>query len=118
MGKRLFIGNLSPETKDEDLQKAFADCGKVLSVQVIKSKFDPSQSRGFGFVEMESETDAKNAVSKMNGAEINGRKIAVEEAKPLNRDSRPGGGGGGGGSGRPWGGDRSGGGRRDSNRRW
>ena len=91
MGKRLFVGNLSPEIKDEDLAKAFADCGKVTSVQVIKSKFDPSQSRGFGFVEIESETDAKNAVAKMNGVEFNGKKIAVEDAKPLNRDSRPGG---------------------------
>ena len=65
MGKRLFVGNLSQDTKDEDLQRVFADCGKVLSAQVLKSKFDPSQSRGFGFVEMESEADAKNAVTKI-----------------------------------------------------
>ncbi|MBI4062845.1 MAG: RNA-binding protein [Elusimicrobia bacterium] len=116
MSKRLFVGNLSPETKDEDLQKVFSECGKVISTQVIKSKFDPAQSRGFGFVEMESETDAKNAVTKLNGTEINGRKIAVEEAKPLNRDNRGGGGswGGGGGGG---GGDR-GRGRRNTGQRW
>ncbi|MBI4668791.1 MAG: RNA-binding protein [Elusimicrobia bacterium] len=109
MGKRLFVGNLAPETKDEDLQKVFADCGKVLTTQVIKSKFDPAQSRGFGFVEMESETDAKNAVQKVNGAEVNGRKIVVEEAKPMSRDSRPAGGRGG-----SWGGDHRGGGERPS----
>lgn len=114
MGKRLFVGNLSQETKDEDLQKAFGECGKVISVQLIKSKFDPAQTRGFGFVEMESETDAKSALSKLNGADINGKKIVVEEAKPLNRDSGPRGGGGGGGG---WGGGGRGGPRRDDRRR-
>jgi len=117
MGKRLFVGNLSPETKEADLEKVFAECGKVISTQVIKSKFDPAQSRGFGFVEMESETDAKNAITKANGVEINGRKIVVEEAKPLNRDNRSGGpsswGGGSGGGGRDR--NRRGGGR---DRRW
>lgn len=93
MGKRLFIGNLAPDAKEEDLQKLFAECGKVVSAAVIKSKFDPSQSRGFGFVEMETDQEAQGAVAKLNGAELKGRKIAVEEAKPLNRDnpSPPGG---------------------------
>ena len=118
MGKRLFVGNLAMETKDEDLQRSFGECGRVLSAQVMKSKFDPSQTRGFGFVEMESETDAKNAITKLNGVEVNGKKLVVEEAKPLNRDSRPPGGNSWGNRG--GGGGYSGGysGARDSGRRW
>lgn len=87
MGKRLFVGNLALDAKEEDLQKVFGECGKVANVTVIKSKFDPSQSRGFGFVEMETDAEAQNAITKLNGVELKGKKIAVEEAKPLDRDS-------------------------------
>lgn len=102
MGKRLFVGGLPMDAKDEDLKTMFAECGTVVNCTVLRSKFDPSQSRGFGFVEMETDEQAKEAVAKINGRDIRGKKIAVEEAKPMeqnnNRDrgSRPPRGGGGG----------------------
>jgi len=97
---RIFVGNLSRDVNDEDLQKAFEDFGKVESATVIKDKFSGA-SRGFGFVEMSSVSEAQAAIRGMNGKELKGRAINVNEARP--REEK---GGGGGRGGRPGGGRR------------
>ncbi len=100
---KIFVGNLSRDVNDADLQKAFEAFGKVDSATVIKDKFS-GESRGFGFVEMSSGSEAQAAISGMNGKELKGRAINVNEARP--REERGGGGGGGGRDrgGRPGGG--------------
>jgi RNA recognition motif-containing protein len=98
----IYVGNLSPETTDDDLRQAFEVFGQVSTATVIKDKFS-GESRGFGFVEMPSKTEADNAISEMDGKDLKGRTIKVNEARP--RPNRGGGGGrrggfGGGGRGR------------------
>jgi cold-inducible RNA-binding protein len=100
----IYVGNLSRETAEEDLRKAFEAFGEVTKATVITDKFS-GESKGFGFVEMANKTEAMAALAAMNGKELQGRTLNVSEARP--RESRPGGGGGG----RPGGG--GGGGRRD-----
>jgi len=102
----IFVGNLSRETAEEDLRKAFEAFGEVTKATVITDKFS-GESKGFGFVEMANKTEAMAAMAAMNGKELQGRTLNVSEARP--RESRPGGGGGGrpGGGG---GGNRGGGG--------
>lgn len=105
--KKLYIGNISYNTTEESLKEAFAEFGEVMSAQVIKDKFS-GRSKGFGFVEMEDDA-AMAAIDKMNDSELDGRKIIVNEARPLEdrpprRDfggggDRRGGGGGFGGGG-------------------
>ena len=90
----IYVGNLAWEVGDDDLRKAFETHGKVSSVSVIKDKFS-GRSRGFGFVEMENDEEAKVAISTLNEKELGGRNIKVNEAKP--RKDRGGSGGGGGG---------------------
>ncbi len=102
----IYVGNLSHETTDDDLRQAFEAFGQVESATVIKDRFS-GESRGFGFVEMPSKTEAQTAIEQMNGKDLNGRAVNVNEARP--KAPRSGGGGGGGGRG---GGGRSGGGRR------
>ena len=113
MGKKLYVGNLSYETTDSDLDKLFAAHGTVQSAQVIMDR-ETGRSKGFGFVEMGSVSEAQAAIQALNGKEIEGRSLKVNEAKP--REDRGGGRGGhGGGGGRGgYGGGRggSGGGRR------
>jgi RNA recognition motif-containing protein len=92
MIKNLYVGNLPFTTTDEDLRDAFSAYGTVARVQVISDR-ETGRSRGFGFVEMESGGDA--AIEEMNGKELNGRALTVNEARP--RENRPRGGGGGGG---------------------
>jgi RNA recognition motif-containing protein len=92
MSKNLYVGNLPFTTTDEDLRDAFSAYGTVARVQVISDR-ETGRSRGFGFVEMESGGDA--AIEEMNGKELNGRALTVNEARP--RENRPRGGGGGGG---------------------
>ncbi len=110
MGNKLYVGNLSYNVRDEDLQQAFAQYGGVSSAKVMMDR-DTGRSKGFGFVEMGSDAEAQAAINGMNGQSLDGRAIVVNEARP--REERPGGFGGGrpgGGGGGFGGGGRSGGG--------
>ena len=108
MNKNLYIGNLSQEVTEEDLKANFSEVGKVVSVTIIKDKYT-GLNRGFGFVEMETEKEAEEAIQKFNGGQLHGNVISVNEARPKKdmgggprRDNRGGGfrGGRGGGGGR------------------
>ena len=94
---RIYVGNISREVTDDDLREAFAAFGQVESAMVLKDKFT-GESRGFGFVEMLSGSEAKAAINGMNGKDLKGRTLNVNEARPR-EDNRGGGGGGGGGFG-------------------
>ena len=94
MGNKLYVGNLSYNVRDEDLQQAFAQYGSVSSAKVMMDR-DTGRSKGFGFVEMSSDAEAQAAINGMNGQSLDGRAIVVNEARP--REERPGGFGGGGG---------------------
>jgi cold-inducible RNA-binding protein len=97
MAAKLFVGSLSYTTTDDSLQAFFAAAGQVVSAKVIMDR-DSGRSKGFGFVEMASDEDAKAAIAQLDGKELDGRKIAVNEARPQeNRERRPFGGGNGGG---------------------
>ena len=111
MSSKLYVGNLSFDTTTEDLEKMFAESGSVQSASIIEDR-DTGRSRGFAFVEMSSEEEAQAAITALNGKEIDGRALLVNEAKP--RENRSGGGGGGGGRGGygGGGGNRGGGGGR------
>ena len=89
----IYVGNLSYEVTDSDLQKAFSAHGSVTSAKVI-SDMDSGRSKGFGFVEMSSKTEGEGAISALNSTELRGRAITVNEARP--RESRGFGGGNGG----------------------
>jgi RNA recognition motif-containing protein len=106
MGKRLYVGNLSYRMGDGELSQLFATFGAVNSAQVIMDR-DTGRSKGFGFVEMGSDQEAQAAIQGLNGKEIEGRPLTVNEARP----KAEGGGGGGGGRG-GYGGGGGGGGRR------
>ena len=106
MAKKLYVGNLPYGVTDSDLQQMFEPHGTVQSAQVIMDR-DTGRSKGFGFIEMSSDSEATAAISAMHGKEVDGRALTVNEARP--REDRGGGGGGGGGRGR---GDRGGGGGR------
>lgn len=98
MATKLFVGGLSYNTTDASLEEFFAAIGKVLSAKVIVDR-DTNRSKGFGFVEMSSEEEAQAAVAQLNGKELDGRQIAVNEARPQeNRERRPFSGGGNGGN--------------------
>lgn len=86
---KLFVGNLSFDVRDEDLRSAFEPFGQVDSAAVVKER-GSSESRGFGFVEMPSRTEAQAAIDGMNGKEFMGRALSVNEARPM--PERPGGG--------------------------
>src|SRR5580704_16939117 len=109
-GKRMtniFVGSLSYQTTQEDLQQAFSQYGNVERVNIVTDR-DSGQPRGFAFVEMTEKRDAETAIAQLNGAEMNGRALNVNEARP-----KPAGGGGGGagrGRGGGGGGGRGGGG--------
>jgi RNA recognition motif-containing protein len=107
MGSKIYVGNLSYDTTGSDLEQLFASHGTVQSAEVIADR-DSGRSKGFGFVQMGSDEEAKNAIAALNGQEVGGRALTVNEAKP--REDRPRGGGGGGGYGGGGGGGRSGGG--------
>ena len=105
----IYVGNLSPETTEDDLRQAFEAFGQVDTTNVIKDKYS-GESRGFGFVEMPSKNEAQNAINEMNGKDLKGRAVNVNEARPkADRGGRGRGGFGGGGRGR---GGSGGGGRR------
>ena len=93
MAKKLYVGNLSYSTTSESLREAFSKVGAVVSANVIMDKMS-GRSRGFGFVEME-DADAQKAVESMNGKDVDGRALTVNEARPMaERPPRAGGGGG------------------------
>src|SRR5437588_2252387 len=95
----IFVGNLSYQTTQEDLQQAFAQYGGVERVNIVTDR-DSGQPRGFAFVEMTERRDAETAISQLNGAELNGRAMNVNEARPKPERASSGFGGGGGGGGR------------------
>ena len=99
MGRKLYVGNLSYNVTDSDLEQLCAQHGTVQSAQVIQDR-DTGRSKGFGFVEMGSDAEAQAAIAALNGQEHDGRALTVNEAKPKEDRPRGGGGGGGGGGGR------------------
>jgi len=103
MTKKLYVGNLSYSTTEDDLHKLFTQVGPVTSVALISDRMT-GQSKGFGFVEMETEKAAQEAIQRLNNQELNQRTITVSEARPPKERSFGGGGG------------RSGGGRQDRGR--
>ncbi|MBW7930747.1 MAG: RNA-binding protein [Gammaproteobacteria bacterium] len=113
MESKLYVGNLSYSTTEDDLRQLFSQAGNVKSVSVIKDR-DTGRSKGFGFVEMGSDEDAQKAVSQFNGQSFQDRSLKVNVARPREDRPRgggfggPRGGGGGGGFGGPRGGDRGG----------
>tara|TARA_B100000315_G_scaffold260775_1_gene325097 strand:+ start:14589 stop:14921 length:333 start_codon:yes stop_codon:yes gene_type:complete len=110
MGSKIYVGGLPYSASEEQLSELFTAHGSVDSARIITDKYT-GQSRGFGFVEMTSDSEAKTAIDALNGTQMDGRTLTVNEARP--QEPRSGGGfGGGGGRG---GGGGGGGGRRD---RW
>ncbi|NLT73396.1 MAG: RNA-binding protein [Chloroflexi bacterium] len=102
MAKKLYVGNLSYDTTSDGLRAAFEAVGPVATADVISDRYS-GRSRGFGFVEMASDSDANSAVERLNGTSLDGRTITVAEARPReNRDDR--GGRSGGGRSNDWGG--------------
>lgn len=81
MSKRLFVGSLAWGTTDASLRKHFEQAGSVDAANVIMDKMS-GRSKGFGFVEMSADADAENAITKLNGSDLDGRKIVVSEARP------------------------------------
>ena len=81
MGNKLYVGNLSFDTNDQELEQAFSAHGEVTSAVVVKDR-DTDRSRGFGFVEFAQEADAKTAKEAMNGQDLGGRALKVDEARP------------------------------------
>ena len=112
MSAKLYIGNLSFDTTQQDLEQLFGEVGTVESANLIEDR-DTGRSRGFAFVEMSSDEEAQNAISQFNGKEVDGRELKVNEAKPQERRAGGGGRGGyGGGGNRGGGGGYGGGGSR------
>ena len=102
MSAKLFVGNLTFTATENDLQDHFAQAGVVVSVNIMQDRMT-GRSRGFGFVEMENDEDAQKAIDMLSGQDFGGRKLTVNEAKPMEPRaprSNDGGGYGGGGAGR------------------
>lgn len=87
MGKKLYVGNLSFTTTDQELEDAFSKYGEIVSATVIRDRYD-NRSKGFGFVEFAQEVDAQKAKEDMDGKELNGRAIRVDLARERGRDQR------------------------------
>jgi RNA recognition motif-containing protein len=98
MGRKLYVGNLAYGVNDADLQQMFAAHGSVASAQVIMDR-DTGRSKGFGFVEMGSDQEAQAAISALNGQQVDGRSLTVNEARPKTEGGGGGRGYGGGGGG-------------------
>ena len=113
MSRKLFVGNLPFTTGETELQDLFGQAGAIESVRVMRD-MATGRARGFAFVEMQSDEEAQTAIDRFNGADLGGRALVVNEARPKTF------GGGGGGGGRDRGGDRGGGGggHRRSEPRW
>lgn len=115
--KNIYVGNISFQTSEQDLSEAFSQYGQVERVQIVKDR-DSGQSRGFAFVEMTDDEQADKAMSALNGANLGGRNLTVNEARPKEPRGSFGGGGGnrfGGGGNR---GGQGGGGGRNREPRW
>ncbi len=112
--KNIFVGNLSFNTNEDELRQIFEPYGQVDRVSIMTDR-DTGRSRGFGFVEMASNEDGEKAIAGLNGSQVGGRTINVNEARPKTERSGGGGGGGGGRDRGERGGRGGGGGRRD---RW
>jgi RNA recognition motif-containing protein len=106
MATKLFVGSLAYSVTDQELEEFFAAVGKVDSAKVIIDR-DTNRSKGFGFVEMSDDAEAKAAIEQLDGKELNGRAIAVNEARPREGGER-----------RSFGGGNGGGGNRDGGRRY
>lgn len=105
MNKKLYVGNLNYATTDDDLRNLFTEVGPVVSAAIVTDRIT-GRSKGFGFVEMETEEAAAQAIERFNNQELNQRNITVSEARPPREQSSFGGGGGGGRRGPGGGGDR------------
>ena len=81
MGRKLYVGNLPYETNEQDLQELFAQAGSVETVTVMRDR-DTGRARGFAFVEMASDDEAQNAITKLNDQQFGGRRLTVNEARP------------------------------------
>ncbi len=102
MAAKLFVGSLAYSVRDEELEEFFKAAGNVVSAKVIMDR-ETNRSKGFGFVEYETDEEAKAAVDQLNGKELGGRAVVVSEARPQQpRENRSFGGGGGGGGSRSW----------------
>lgn len=100
MNRKLYVGNLTFSTEDQTLQSMFAEAGPVQSARVVRDKMT-GQSRGFAFVEMETDEGARAAIEQFNGKNVDGRQLTVNEAKPqVNGGGERSFGGGGGGNSR------------------
>jgi RNA recognition motif-containing protein len=91
----IYIGNLSRDVSEDDLKQAFEAFGQITTVNIIKDKFS-GEPRGFGFVEMPSKTEGQSAIEGLNGKDLKGQSLNVNEARPRSEDSRGGGRRGGG----------------------
>ncbi len=91
----IYIGNLSRDVSEDDLRQAFEAFGQITTVNIIKDKFS-GEPRGFGFVEMPSKTEGQSAIDGLNGKDLKGQSLNVNEARPRSEDSRGGGKRGGG----------------------
>jgi RNA recognition motif-containing protein len=89
MGSKLYVGNLSFTMTDQDLQEAFSEFGEIVSATVVKDR-SSGRSRGFGFVEFSNEESAQSAKDAMDGKEVKGRKLKVDEAKEQRHNQRSG----------------------------
>ena len=89
----IYVGNLSYQTTEDELRDLFAEFGDVVSAKLIVDKFT-GQSKGFGFVEMSNNSEAQKAIDELNGRDVNGRSVTVNQARPRQDRSRGGGGGG------------------------
>ena len=98
MSIKLYVGNLPPQMTEEELRTIFSEAGHVASAKIITDRLT-GQPRGFGFVEMETKLECQKAISMINGRNVEGRTLQVNEARPKSRGSFGGGGGGGRGRG-------------------
>ncbi len=106
MATKIYVGNLSYDATDDSLRTLFSEAGMVTSAQVVTDRYT-GQARGFGFVEMSTDDEARQAIASLNGRQHGGRSLTVNEAKPKERTGGGGGGGsrggnGGGGGGSRW----------------
>ena len=114
---RIYVGNLSYETNEQELREAFEAHGQVQEVTMIQDR-DTGRPKGFGFIEMPTDEEAQAAITALNGQELSGRALTVNEAKPRQERSSGGGGGGFGGGGGGGYGNRGGGGGGGRSPRW
>jgi cold-inducible RNA-binding protein len=91
MAKKIYVGNLSFQTTEADVSEMFGNVGQVESVQIITDR-DTGRSKGFGFVQMADDAAAEKAIAALNGKEVNGRQLTVNEARPMEKKNFGGGG--------------------------